>query len=76
MWIRGDSMLAFPTIITLHAIRMGLLARLGADAPMRIKLIVCTSLAMWAGVLICGRTLTWCGHPPFITDQPDALLAI
>jgi hypothetical protein len=26
MWVRGDSMLAFPTIITAHTICMGLLA--------------------------------------------------
>jgi hypothetical protein len=47
---------------------MGLLARASAvssvwrAARMHIKLIAGTSLAMWAGVLICGRMLTWSGH--------------
>jgi hypothetical protein len=36
----------------------------GADAPMRIKVIAGTSLAIWVGVLICGRMLTWF-RPPF-----------
>lgn len=36
----------------------------GADAPLRIKVIAGTSLAMWLGVLICGRMLTWF-RPPF-----------
>jgi hypothetical protein len=36
----------------------------GADAPMRLKLIAGISLAMWIGVLICGRFLTWF-RPPF-----------
>jgi hypothetical protein len=31
----------------------------GADAPTRLKVIAGTSLAMWVGVLICGRMLTW-----------------
>jgi hypothetical protein len=75
MWFAANCMPAFPTIITLHAICMGLLARAsavidirtlgmapGADAPMRIKLIAGTSLAMWVGVLICGRMLAWSGH--------------
>jgi hypothetical protein len=45
-----------------------------ADAPMRVKLIGGTSLAMWVGVLICGGMLTW--FRPLFTDQPDALSAI
>ena len=36
----------------------------GATASPRIKLIAGTSLAMWVGVLICGRFLTWF-RPPF-----------
>jgi hypothetical protein len=36
----------------------------GADAPVRIKVIAGVSLAMWVGVLICGRMLTWY-RPPF-----------
>jgi hypothetical protein len=36
----------------------------GADAPPRIKVIAGVSLAMWVGVLICGRMLTWF-RPPF-----------
>jgi hypothetical protein len=36
----------------------------GADAPTRIKIIAGVSLAMWVGVLICGRMLTWF-RPPF-----------
>jgi hypothetical protein len=36
----------------------------GADAPTRIKVIAGVSLAMWVGVLICGRMLTWF-RPPF-----------
>lgn len=36
----------------------------GADASPRVKLIAGTSLAMWLGVLICGRFLTWF-RPPF-----------
>jgi len=36
MWIRGDSMLAFPTIITLHTIGMGLLAGGSAAIDLRI----------------------------------------
>jgi hypothetical protein len=36
MWIRGDSMLAFPTIITLHTICMGLLAGASAAIDLRI----------------------------------------
>jgi hypothetical protein len=36
----------------------------GADAPTRLKLIAGISLAMWIGVLICGRFLTWF-RPPF-----------
>jgi hypothetical protein len=36
----------------------------GADASMRIKIIAGVSLAMWVGVLICGRMLTWF-RPPF-----------
>jgi hypothetical protein len=35
-WIRGDSMLAFPTIITLHTICMGLLAGASAAIDLRI----------------------------------------
>ncbi len=35
-WIRGDSMLAFPTIITLHTICMGLLAGTSAAIDLRI----------------------------------------
>jgi len=34
------------------------------DAPLRIRVIAGTSLAMWVGVLICGRLLTWF-RPPF-----------
>jgi hypothetical protein len=36
MWVRGDSMLAFPTIITLHTICMGLLAGTSAAIDLRI----------------------------------------
>ena len=36
----------------------------GAAAPLRIKVIAGISLAMWVGVLICGRMLTWF-RPPF-----------
>ena len=36
----------------------------GADASTRIKIIAGVSLAMWIGVLICGRMLTWF-RPPF-----------
>jgi hypothetical protein len=36
----------------------------GTDAPTRIKVIAGVSLAMWVGVLICGRMLTWF-RPPF-----------
>jgi hypothetical protein len=36
MWIRGDSMLAFPTIITLHTICMGLLAGVSSAIDLRI----------------------------------------
>jgi len=36
MWIRGDSMLAFPTIITLHTIGMGFLAGSSAAIDLRI----------------------------------------
>src|SRR5229473_2816513 len=36
----------------------------GADASTRIKVIAGVSLAMWVGVLICGRMLTWF-RPPF-----------
>jgi hypothetical protein len=36
MWVRGDSMLAFPTIITLHTICMGLLAGASAAIDLRI----------------------------------------
>ena len=35
-WIRGDSMLAFPTIITLHTICMGILAGTSAAIDLRI----------------------------------------
>jgi hypothetical protein len=35
-WIRGDSMLAFPTIITLHTICMGLLAGASTAIDLRI----------------------------------------
>jgi hypothetical protein len=35
-WIRGDSMLAFPTIITLHTICMGFLAGASAAIDLRI----------------------------------------
>ena len=35
-WIRGDSMLAFPTIITLHTICMGILAGASAAIDLRI----------------------------------------
>ena len=35
-WIRGDSMLAFPTIITLHTICMGLLAGTSSAIDLRI----------------------------------------
>ena len=35
-WIRGDSMLAFPTIITLHTICMGLLAGASSAIDLRI----------------------------------------
>jgi len=46
---------AFPEMTKLPA---------GADAPTRIKVIAGVSLAMWVGVLICGRMLTWF-RPPF-----------
>jgi hypothetical protein len=36
MWIRGESMLAFPTIITLHTICMGLLAGASSAIDLRI----------------------------------------
>ena len=36
MWIRGDSMLAFPTIITLHTIGMGFLAGSSSAIALRI----------------------------------------
>jgi hypothetical protein len=36
----------------------------GADASTRIKIIAGISPAMWIGVLICGRMLTWY-RPPF-----------
>jgi hypothetical protein len=36
MWIRGDSMLAFPTIITLHTISMGFLAGASSATDLRI----------------------------------------
>lgn len=36
MWIRGDSMLAFPTIITLHTICMGILAGTSSAIDLRI----------------------------------------
>ena|SRR5579872_3215151 len=36
MWVRGDSMLAFPTIITLHTICMGLLAGASSAIDLRI----------------------------------------
>lgn len=36
MWIRGDSMLAFPTIITLHTICMGFLAGTSSAIDLRI----------------------------------------
>jgi hypothetical protein len=35
-WIRGDSMLAFPTIITLHTICLGLLAGASSAIDLRI----------------------------------------
>jgi hypothetical protein len=37
----------------------------GADAPPRIKVIAGVSLAMWIGVLICVRMLTWFRSPFF-----------
>src|ERR1700684_2892671 len=37
LWIRGDSMLAFPTIITLHTICMGFLA--GASTAMDLRIL-------------------------------------
>jgi hypothetical protein len=36
MWVRGDSMLAFPTIITMHTICMGLLAGTSSAIDLRI----------------------------------------
>ena len=36
----------------------------GADAPLRIKVIVGTSLCVWVGVLTCGRLITFF-RPPF-----------
>jgi hypothetical protein len=36
-WIRGDSMLAFPTIITLHTICMGFLA--GASCAINLRIL-------------------------------------
>jgi hypothetical protein len=36
MWVRGDSMLAFPTIITAHTICMGLLAGTSSAIDLRI----------------------------------------
>jgi hypothetical protein len=36
MWIRGESMLAFPTIITVHTICMGLLAGTSSAIDLRI----------------------------------------
>jgi len=36
MWIRGESMLAFPTIITLHTICMGFLAGASSAIDLRI----------------------------------------
>jgi hypothetical protein len=36
MWVRGDSMLAFPTIITLHTICMGFLAGTSSAIDLRI----------------------------------------
>ena len=36
----------------------------GADASMRVKIITGISLAVWVGVLICGRLITFF-RPPF-----------
>jgi hypothetical protein len=36
----------------------------GADASLRVKIITGTSLAVWVGVLICGRMITFF-RPPF-----------
>ena len=36
MWVRGDSMIAFPTIITLHTICMGFLAGTSSAIDLRI----------------------------------------
>jgi hypothetical protein len=35
-----------------------------ADAPRRVKIIAGVSLAMWIGILICGRLITFF-RPPF-----------
>jgi hypothetical protein len=37
----------------------------GADAPLRVKLIVGTSLSAWVAVLICGRLITFYRLPFF-----------
>jgi hypothetical protein len=36
----------------------------GADAPLHLKVIAGVSIAMWVGVLICGRLITFF-RPPF-----------
>jgi hypothetical protein len=36
----------------------------GAVAPRRMQLIAAVSLAMWIGVLVCGRLITFF-RPPF-----------
>jgi hypothetical protein len=36
----------------------------GVDVPLRIKVIAGVSIAMWVGVLICGRLITFF-RPPF-----------
>jgi hypothetical protein len=87
MWIRGDSMLAFPTIITLHTICMGLLASASAVIaassvwrPARMRRCASSlSLARrsqieWAYSFAAGCS-RGSGHLLF-TDQLDALPAI
>jgi hypothetical protein len=36
----------------------------GADASLRVKIITGTSLAVWVGVIVCGRMITFF-RPPF-----------
>ena len=62
LWIREDSVWAFPIVLILHTI--GLAFLVGANVAVTARIIGGASLCCWVGVMTAGRLLTF-HRPPF-----------